>query len=118
MANEVKITFTGGSLLGEERVLSLETPVLIGRSHSADVRLKEPDVSGRHIELQWVAGGVNAKCLSQHGFQCRYMMLMLRMHLMYLPAIRTLGKNMVQDGLHLMQGLMIRMLRIGTAVPQ
>lgn len=69
MANEIKITFTGGSLLGEEIVVPLDAPVLIGRSHSADVRLKEADVSGKHIELQWANGGVNAKCLSRHGFQ-------------------------------------------------
>ena len=69
MANEIKITFTDGSLLGEEIVVPLGAPVLIGRSHSADVRLKEADVSGKHIELQWANGGVNAKCLSRHGFQ-------------------------------------------------
>ena len=68
MANELKITFTGGSLLGEERDLSLDAPVLLGRSHSADIRLKEPDVSGRHLELLLGDDGPCAVCLSRHGF--------------------------------------------------
>ena len=69
MAKELKITFTGGSLLGEERVIALDQPILMGRSHSTDIRLKEADVSGRHVEVKWVEDGIYATCLSRHGFQ-------------------------------------------------
>ena len=68
MANELKITFTGGALLGEERTISLADPVLIGRSHSAGIRLKEADVSGRHVELRMEGDRPCAVCLSRHGF--------------------------------------------------
>ena len=68
MAGQIKITFTGGSLLGEERAMALDGFSVIGRSHSAAVRLKEPDVSGKHIEFREVKGGVEAFCLSQNGF--------------------------------------------------
>ena len=68
MANELKITFTGGALLGDEQTISLADPVLIGRSHSAGIRLTEADVSGRHVELRMEGGRPCAVCLSRHGF--------------------------------------------------
>ena len=68
MAGQVKITFTGGSLLGEERTIQLDGFAMLGRSHSATVRLKEPDVSGRHLEFRAEADGVYAVCLSRNGF--------------------------------------------------
>lgn len=68
MASQIKITFTGGSLLGEERTLPLDGFAVLGRSHSAAVRLKEPDVSGRHLEFREEADGVHAVCLSRNGF--------------------------------------------------
>ena len=68
MASQIKITFTGGSLLGEERTLSLGAPALLGRSHSASVRLKEPDVSGQHLEFRDEPDGVHAVCLGRNGF--------------------------------------------------
>jgi len=68
MPTEVKITFTGGENLGDEMVLSLASSILFGRSHSADVRLKEADVSGRHMEFRAGEDGVYAACISRHGF--------------------------------------------------
>ena len=69
MVREMKITFTGGMLLGEERTLPVESPILLGRSHSADIRLKEADVSGKHVEIRSSEAGLYATCLSRHGFQ-------------------------------------------------
>ena len=68
MASQIRITFTSGSLLGEERILALDEPAVLGRSHSAAVRLKEPDVSGKHIEFRDEVDGVSAFCLSRNGF--------------------------------------------------
>lgn len=70
MAKELKITFTGGDNLGDERSLAVERPILIGRSHSADIQIskKDADVSGRHIEFREDGDGVSAVCLSRNGF--------------------------------------------------
>ena len=68
MTNELRITFTGGALLGEERIVSLTAPVLIGRSHAAEIRLKEADVSGKHVEFRMEADRPCVVCLSRHGF--------------------------------------------------
>lgn len=38
-----------------------------GRSRSADVRLAEPDISGKHLKLAVAADGVYAENLSSHG---------------------------------------------------
>ena len=38
-----------------------------GRSRSADVRLAEPDISGKHLKLEVASGGVYAENLSSHG---------------------------------------------------
>ena len=40
---------------------------VVGRSRSADVRLAEPDISGKHLKLELVSGGVYAENLSSHG---------------------------------------------------
>ena len=40
---------------------------VVGRSHSADVRLAEPDISGKHLKLEVVSDGVYAENLSSHG---------------------------------------------------
>lgn len=67
MSNAMQITFTGGALLGDERTFSIDVPVVFGRSHSADVRLKEADVSGRHAEMLMLGGVPCIRCLSRHG---------------------------------------------------
>ena len=38
-----------------------------GRSHSADIHLSEPDISGRHLKLEVVGGEAFAENLSSHG---------------------------------------------------
>lgn len=40
---------------------------VVGRSRSADVRLAEPDISGKHLKLEVVSDGVYAENLSSHG---------------------------------------------------
>lgn len=51
MSQKLKITFTGGDQIGEEVERELTSTLLVGRSHSADVRVREPDVSGKHFEI-------------------------------------------------------------------
>ena len=70
MAKELKLTFTGGDNLGDEKTLTVDRPVLVGRSHSADVIVskKDADVSGRHVEFREEGDGVTAVCLSRNGF--------------------------------------------------
>ncbi len=46
-----KLTIIGGDENGSDFTLPSDKPVVIGRSHSADLRLVEPDISGRHVEL-------------------------------------------------------------------
>ena len=64
----IKIVFTRGSRAGEEISLDMSSPILIGRSHAATVRLTEPDISGRHIEIVVDADGVCAVSLGGRGF--------------------------------------------------
>jgi len=40
---------------------------IAGRSHSADIHLAEPDISGRHLKLEVVDGTAFAENLSSHG---------------------------------------------------
>ena len=40
---------------------------LAGRSHTADIRLTSPDISGKHLKLEVVPDGVFAENLSSHG---------------------------------------------------
>ena len=40
---------------------------IAGRSHSADIHLVEPDISGKHLKLDVTAEGVFAENLSSHG---------------------------------------------------
>ena len=63
----MKIVFTRGSRAGEEISLDMSSPILIGRSHAATVRLTEPDISGRHIEIVVDADGVCAVSLGGHS---------------------------------------------------
>lgn len=67
MSNALKITVMGED--GRERAMSfdLSKPVLVGRTHLADVRLTEADVSGRHFEFVGGASGCEARVLSRNG---------------------------------------------------
>ena len=60
-----RLTVVGGAENGKDFVLPGDRPVVIGRSHSADMRLTEPDVSGRHIELVADGGSCKARNLSR-----------------------------------------------------
>lgn len=51
MPSTWKVTVVGGDENGMDFTFPANKSVLIGRSRSADLRLKEPDVSGRHVEL-------------------------------------------------------------------
>lgn len=68
MADEIVLTVTGGTGLGGEAAFTLDEPLLIGRSHSAQMRFREPDVSGKHLEIRRDRDGVWVRCLSRHGF--------------------------------------------------
>lgn len=70
MAVELKITFTGGGNLGEDFVLDLSTPRLLGRTHTADVIVskEDADVSKRHLEFRADGKGAAVVCLGRHGF--------------------------------------------------
>ena len=59
------IQFVRGSLAGRRWPLG-EEPLLVGRSHVCAVRPKEPDVSGRHLELVEAGGAVAVTVLSAH----------------------------------------------------
>ena len=61
------ITFISGSREGERISFDLKNPVLIGRSRSAQIRLPEVDVAGRHAEITKSDGGVLVTCRSRHG---------------------------------------------------
>ena len=65
MSQKLKITFTGGEQIGEEVERELSSTLLVGRSHSADIRVKEPDVSGKHLEIVRRDDGCFARNLSR-----------------------------------------------------
>ncbi len=66
MAEELKITFTGGDEeLGSDMTVPLAEPILVGRSRSAQIRLLEDDVSGRHLRITREADGVWVENLSR-----------------------------------------------------
>lgn len=46
-----KLTVIGGAENGNDYSFPADKTVLVGRTHQADLRLSEPDVSGRHVEL-------------------------------------------------------------------
>ena len=62
-----RLTVVGGAENGKDFVLSGDRPVVIGRSHSADMRLTEPDVSGKHIELSVEGGACRMRNLSRYA---------------------------------------------------
>ena len=68
MSDKLRITFTGGGRIGDTLDVDLVGgSALVGRSHSASVRLTEPDVSGRHLEIVCAADGFKARNLSRFG---------------------------------------------------
>ena len=67
MSDKLKITFTGGGSIGDTVEVPVSGTVLVGRSHSAAIRLKEADVSGRHLEIVRTAEGFYARNLSRFG---------------------------------------------------
>ena len=67
MADEMKLVATDGGELGEEWILSLSRPVVIGRSHTCDVRIHKGTVSGRHLQISRVNGAVQLEVLGQNG---------------------------------------------------
>ena len=67
MSNTIKVTVVEGAEKGSEFTLDLSKPLMVGRSHSADIRLSEADVSGKHFEFVQDASDVVVKVLSRNG---------------------------------------------------
>lgn len=68
MSDKLRITFTGGERIGDTVDVDIVGgSVLLGRSHSAAVRLMEPDVSGKHLEIVRTADGFKLRNLSRFG---------------------------------------------------
>lgn len=68
MSDKLRITFTGGERIGDTLDVDMVGgSVLVGRSHSAVVRLKEADVSGKHLEIVRTADGFRLRNLSRFG---------------------------------------------------
>ena len=65
--NEWHLMIVGGAFNGRERVFSGDAPVVVGRSHTANVQLpkSDADVSGRHVEFVVIEGIAHVRNLSQ-----------------------------------------------------
>lgn len=61
------ITFTGGAQIGDALEFEGGKSLLLGRSHSADIKVKEPDVSGKHLEIFLENGNWVAKNIGRFG---------------------------------------------------
>ena len=66
-SNEWHLMIVGGAFNGRERVFSDDAPVVVGRSHTANVQLpkSDADVSGRHVEFVVIDGIAHVRNLSQ-----------------------------------------------------
>ena len=66
-SNEWHLMIVGGAFNGRERVFSGDSPVVVGRSHTANVQLpkSDADVSGRHVEFVVIDGIAHVRNLSQ-----------------------------------------------------
>ena len=64
---EFKITVTRGKSLDESFSVAFDGPILVGRSHESNIRLKEDDVSGRHVRFEKTESGVFAIILGRFG---------------------------------------------------
>ena len=64
--NEWHFMIVGGAFNGRERVFPGDAPVVVGRSHTANVQLpkSDADVSGRHVEFSVVDGIAQVRNLS------------------------------------------------------
>ena len=67
MSEKLRITFTGGDRLGDEVQVAFGGSVLVGRSHAAEIRIMDGDVSGRHLEIFRDGDGFAARNLSRFG---------------------------------------------------
>lgn len=65
--NEWHLMIVGGAFNGRERVFSGDAPVVVGRSHTANVQLpkSDADVSGRHVEFSVIDGIAHVRNLSE-----------------------------------------------------
>lgn len=67
MSNALKITILGGCEKGREVTFEFASTLLVGRSRSAEFRLKDSDVSGKHFEFVRSESGCFVRDLSRHG---------------------------------------------------
>ena len=67
MSGSWKLTVIGGSSNGESFEFPADREVLVGRTSAADVRLSEPDVSGRHLALVVEDGASTVRNLSSRA---------------------------------------------------
>ena len=67
MSNTIKVTVIAGAKNGFEMSFDCSKSVLVGRSRSADLRLPEPDVSGKHFEFVKTDAGCMVKVRSRNG---------------------------------------------------
>ena len=67
--NDWKVTVIGGNKNGNDYSFSADSPVLVGRTHVADLRLEEGDVSGRHVEFIMEGGQAKVRNLSRRALR-------------------------------------------------
>jgi hypothetical protein len=67
MSDKIQIKIVGGEEAGQSVERDLVASLLVGRSHKADVRLREADVSGRHFEFVRGETGCCVRVLSRNG---------------------------------------------------
>lgn len=67
--NDWKVTVIGGNKNGNDYSFPADSPVLVGRTHVADLRLEEGDVSGRHVELFMEGGRAKVRNLSRRAMR-------------------------------------------------
>lgn len=69
MSDKIKIRVVGGEDAGQTHERELADVLLVGRSRSAGVRLRDADVSGRHFELVRGESGCCVRDLSRNGLK-------------------------------------------------
>jgi len=62
-----RVVFLRGSLAGKTRALAAGVNTTAGRSRSCEIRLEEPDVSGRHVLFTVAGRGVSLENLSSRS---------------------------------------------------
>ena len=68
-SNAWRFTVIGGAENGNDYSFPPDRPVLVGRSRATDVRLSEPDVSGRHVEFAFENGEAVMRVLSRFSLR-------------------------------------------------